>query len=100
MTVRLLGQDVALSRQKDGFKSHTVHYYGGSSMVEHLTENQKKRVRFSPFTNKKTCGRMVNAALLKSVAIKAMRVQIPPRPMLSLLPTWRNGRRGGLKILY
>ena len=50
MTVRLLGQDVALSRQKDGFKSHTVHYYGGSSMVEHLTENQKKRVRFSPFT--------------------------------------------------
>jgi len=59
-------------------------YSGGSSMAEHLTENQKKRVRFSPFTNKKTCGRMVNAALLKSVAIKAMRVQIPPRPMLSL----------------
>ena len=39
---------------------------------------------------------MVNAALLKSVAIKALRVQIPPRP----IPTWRNGRRGGLKILY
>ena len=71
-------------------------------MVEHLTENQKKRVRFSPFTfliifKIKTCGRMVNAALLKSVAIKAMRVQIPPRPKI---PTWRNGRRGGLKILY
>lgn len=58
-------------------------------MVEHLTENQKKRVRFSPFTfiyNKynfkrnRTCGRMVNAALLKSVAKKALRVQIPPRP--------------------
>ena len=51
-------------------------------MVEHLTENQKKRVRFSPFTYIiiRTCGRMVNAALLKSVAIKAMRVQIPPRP--------------------
>lgn len=70
-------------------------------MAEHLTENQKKRVRFSPFTiffiiRKKTCGRTVNAALLKSVAIKALRVQIPPRPK----PTWRNGRRGGLKILY
>ena len=41
---------------------------------------------------------MVNAALLKSVAIKALRVQIPPRPIF--IPTWRNGRRGGLKILY
>lgn len=73
-------------------------------MVEHLTENQKKRVRFSPFTFlfiiKKTCGRMVNAALLKSVAIKALRVQIPPRPIFYKQPTWRNGRRGGLKILY
>lgn len=56
-------------------------------MVEHLTENQKKRVRFSPFTilpytTIGTCGRMVNAALLKSVAIKALRVQIPPRPIV------------------
>jgi hypothetical protein len=53
-------------------------------MAEHLTENQKKRVRFSPFTYiffLKTCGRMVIAALLKSVAIKALRVQIPPRPL-------------------
>lgn len=44
-------------------------------MAEHLTENQKKRVRFSPFTLKlkkklKTCGRMVNAALLKSVVVR------------------------------
>jgi hypothetical protein len=58
-------------------------------MVEHLTENQKKRVRFSPFTfilNRiRTCGRMVNAALLKSVAIKALRVQIPPRPVFYFL---------------
>jgi hypothetical protein len=75
-------------------------------MVEHLTENQKKRVRFSPFTFIyniiRTCGRMVNAALLKSVAIKALRVQIPPRPYYIIYnkPTWRNGRRGGLKILY
>lgn len=45
---------------------------------------------------------MVNAALLKSVAIKALRVQIPPRPLYLYIPipTWRNGRRGGLKILY
>ena len=27
---------------------------------------------------------MVNAALLKSVAIKALRVQIPPRPLILL----------------
>lgn len=54
----------------------------GSSMAEHLTENQKKRVRFSPFTDyTKACGRMVNATLLKSVAIMALRVQIPPRPL-------------------
>jgi hypothetical protein len=50
-------------------------------MAEHLTENQKKRVRFSPFTFIKTCGRTVNAALLKSVTIKVLRVQIPPRPI-------------------
>jgi hypothetical protein len=51
-------------------------------MAEHLTENQKKRVRFSPFTFIiKTCGRMVNAALLKSVTIMVLRVQIPPRPI-------------------
>jgi hypothetical protein len=50
-------------------------------MAEHLTENQKKRVRFSPSTIKKTCGRMVIAALLKSVTKKVLRVQIPPRPL-------------------
>jgi hypothetical protein len=50
-------------------------------MAEHLTENQKKRVRFSPSTIKiKTCGRMVIAALLKSVTKMVLRVQIPPRP--------------------
>jgi hypothetical protein len=30
--------------------SNPIRFKGGSSMAEHLTENQKKRVRFSPFT--------------------------------------------------
>ena len=32
-TVRLVGQDVALSRQRHGFKSHTVQWVGSLELI-------------------------------------------------------------------
>jgi len=42
-TVRLVGKDIALSRQGDGFKSHTVHFIVKKKIVIYLFKFVKKK---------------------------------------------------------